>query len=212
MNNKRKLKKFVVPTIYGLAIFAFTTSMYFLEKVINNKQFENNENMEYVDSEIVTDNEYIPVINQEKTILKPYLSDKVTISHTYYDYESESTSQEKSLIYYENTYMQNSGIDYTSKESFDIISILDGTVIEVSQNEILGTTIKIRHTNDLISIYQSVADTNVKENDTINRGQVIAKSGTSNLYNNDYNLHFEIYHQGKNVNPENYYNKTTDEL
>ena len=108
--------------------------------------------------------------------------------------------------------MQNSGIDYTSKEAFDVIAILDGTVIEVSDNEILGKTIKIRHNNELISTYQSLSDISVKENDTILRGQVIGKSGTCNLYNKDSNLHFELYYQGKNVNPENYYNKTQDEL
>ena len=38
---KRKFKKFVVPTVYSLAIFAFITSMYFLEKTINNNRFRN---------------------------------------------------------------------------------------------------------------------------------------------------------------------------
>ena len=47
---KRKFKKFVVPTVYSLAIFAFITSMYFLEKTINTNRFKDNENMEYVDS------------------------------------------------------------------------------------------------------------------------------------------------------------------
>lgn len=209
---KRKFKKFVVPTVYSLAIFAFITSMYFLEKTINNNRFKDNEDMEYVDSEIINNNEYIPVINQEKTILKPFLNEDITISKKFYDYESESTSQEDALIYYENTYIQNSGIDYTSKESFDVIAIYDGTVIEVSDNTILGKTIKIRHNNDLVSTYQSLSDTGVKENDTVLRGQVIGKSGTCNLYKTDYNLHFEIYHQGKNINPELYYNKTIDEL
>ena len=190
---KRKFKKFVVPTVYSLAIFAFVTSMYFLEKTINNNRFKDNEDMEYVDSEIINNNEYIPVINQEKTILKPFLNEDITISKKFYDYESESTNQENALIYYENTYIQNSGIDYTSKESFDIIAIYDGTVIEVSDNAILGKTIKIRHNNDLVSTYQSLSDAGVKENDTVLRGQVIGKSGTCNLYKNDYNLHFEIY-------------------
>lgn len=209
---KRKFKKFVVPTVYSLAIFAFITSMYFLEKTINNNKFKDNEDMEYVDSEIINNNEYIPVINQEKTILKPFLNEDITISKKFYDYESESTNQENALIYYENTYIQNSGIDYTSKESFDIIAIYDGTVIEVSDNAILGKTIKIRHNNDLVSTYQSLSDAGVKENDTVLRGQVIGKSGTCNLYKTDFNLHFEIYHQGKNINPELYYNKTIDEL
>ncbi len=210
--SKRVLKKAVVPAIYGVAICILGTSMYLIERAVNDNRFKDSENMEYVDNEIVTDKEYIPVINEDNTILKPFLNDNITVNKSFYDYEAETSSQENSIIFYENTYMQNSGIDYTSKEAFDVIAILDGTVIEVSDNEILGKTIKIRHNNELISTYQSLSDISVKENDTILRGQVIGKSGTCNLYNKDSNLHFELYYQGKNVNPENYYNKTQDEL
>ena len=34
----------------------------------------------------------------------------------------------------------------------------------------------------------------------------------SSLYNTDSNLHFELTYQGKNINPEEYYDKSTDEL
>jgi hypothetical protein len=37
-------------------------------------------------------------------------------------------------------------------------------------------------------------------------------SGSSNLYPENYNLHFELTYQGKNINPELYYDKTTDEI
>lgn len=211
--NKRNLRNLAVPAIYGAAIFVFGTSLYLVQKIVNNSRFETTEdNMQYVDREIVTDNEYVPVINQVNTIMKPFLNESVTITKNFYDYQAESSSQENAIIFYENTYMQNSGIDYTLKEQFDIISILDGTVIEVTDNDVLGKTIKVRHTNDLISIYQSLSEVNVKENDTIIRGQALGKSGTCKLYSNDNNLHFELYHQGKNVDPEKYYNKTPDEL
>ena len=199
--NKKRFKSFVVPAMYTIAIATFGTSMYFIQKVVNKNQFESNDNMEYVDKEIVTDNEYIPVVNEQLTILKPF-----------YNYEGESKSQENSIIFYENTYMQNTGIDYTLNQSFDIISILDGVVLEVTDNEILGKTIKIKHDNDLISTYQSLSEVKVKKDDTVIRGQIIGKSGTSSLYSKDYNLHFELCYQGKNVNPEEYYNKTKDEL
>ena len=210
--NKRKLKNLVVPAIYTVTLFVLGTSMYLIEKTINTNRFKDDSKMEYVNSEIVTDNEYIPVVSQNTYILRPYLISNITVSKSFYDYEAESSSQENAIIYYENTYMQNSGIDYTNKETFDIVSILDGTVIEVSDNKILGKTIKIKHNNDLISTYQSLSEVSVKENDTVLRGQVIAKSGTCPLYSNDSNLHFELTYQGKLVNPESYYNKSVDEL
>ena len=93
--------------------------------------------------------------------------------------------QENSIIYYENTYIQNSGIDYKHPNQFEIISILDGTIIEVSNNELLGTTVKIRHENDLISTYQSLSQVNIKVDDVVLRGQVIGTSGTSKIYSTD---------------------------
>lgn len=210
---KRKLKNLTVPAIYALALLVFTTSMYLVQKVVNKQTFEDsNDNIEYVDKEIVNDNIYIPVVVQTNIISKPYLNAEVTLSKSFYNSNAEAESQENSIIFYENTYMQNSGVDYKYKEAFEVISILDGTVIEVTNNEILGTTIKIRHESDLISTYQSLSQVNVKVDDKVVRGQVIGTSGTCSLYNTDSNLHFELIYQGKFVNPEEYYDKSTDEL
>ena len=209
---KKYLKIYAVPLFYILAIIVFGTSMLLIQKIINTNQFESQEPMEYVDKEIINDNEYIPVVANVPTILRPYQNNEVKINKSFYHYEEDSTSQENALIFYENTYMQNSGVSYTHKETFDVTSILDGTVIEVTENTILGKTIKIRHGNDLISTYSSLSETNIKVDDTILRGQVIGKSGTCSLYSNDSNLHFELNYQGKNIDPEKSYDKTIDEL
>lgn len=209
---KRKLKKLTVPAIYGLALLVFTSSIYLVQKAVNKQTFENNENIEYVDKEIVTDNIYIPVVVQTNIITKPYINGEVTINKTFYDINNSEDIQENSIIFYENTYMQNSGVSYKYTNNFEIVSILDGTVIEVTENEILGITIKIRHENDIVSTYQSLSVANVKVDDVVVRGQIIGTSGTCKLYNSESNLHFELTYQGKNINPEEYYNKSTDEL
>lgn len=210
--NKRNLKLYAVPAIYVFAIIILGTSMVLIGRIINNHKFKGNEEMEYVDKEIVTDNEYIPVVNTQPTIRKPFLIDNITINKTFYNQEDDKNNQEKSIIEYQGTYMQNTGVDYKYNEVFDIVSILDGTVIEVTDNDILGKTIKIRHNNDLISTYQSLSEVSVKVDDTVLNGQVIGKSGTCSLYSKDYNLHFELSYQGKNIDPEKTYNKTEDEL
>lgn len=210
--SKRNFKLFVVPTLYVLAILVFGLSMYLIGKVINGARFESPENMEYVDKEIVSDNEYIPVVAIENTIMKPFLVDGITVNKPFYNYEGDEKDQEESLIIYKDTYIQNTGVDYKYTESFDVVSILDGVVIDVSDNEILGKVVKIRHSNDLISTYGCLSDVNIKKDDSILRGQVIGKSGTSGLYPEGYNLHFELVYEGKNINPEESYNKTLGEL
>ena len=209
---KRKLKNLTIPTIYAAALLVFGTSMYLVQKVVNKENFKSNEEMEYVDNEIVNDNIYIPVVVQTNIITKPYANMDVTINKKFYDYTKTQEEQESAIIFYENTYMQNSGVSYKYTEIFDIVSILDGTVIEITENKILGKTIKIRHENDIVSTYQSLSETIVNIDDQVSRGQVIGRSGTSPLYNTDSNLHFELTYQGKNINPEEYYDKSTDEL
>lgn len=168
-----------------------------------------NENLEYVSYEILTDN-VMPVSTEQEIdnseIIRPYTSKDITIGKSYYDYKAEEEDQEASIIYYENTYIQNTGVDYVSKEVFDVNSIADGTVISVTQDDIVGQTIKIKHNNDMISVYQSVNDVKVKENDEVTKGQVIATSGTNNINSELGNhLHFELYNQNILVNPEDFF-------
>ena len=44
--------------------------------------------------------------------------------------------------------MQNSGVDYGMGEAIDVVSILDGVVMEVIDDDILGKTIKIKQNNE----------------------------------------------------------------
>ena len=94
---KKKLKLYAVPIIYAFAIIMFGTSMLFIQRIVNNRHFVTPEIMEYVNSEIVTDNEYIPVVNQVPTILRPYLNGDVKINKTFYNYDDTPENQEKSL-------------------------------------------------------------------------------------------------------------------
>ena len=214
---KRKLKPFVLPTLYSLAIVIFILCMFLVQSILNNSLFEANElkeEIEYVDGDITDDiDKDIPVLSTKVIINKPYIDSSVKVVKNYYDYLSSSEEQEKSIVYYENTYMQNSGIDLSSGNVFDVVSILDGEVVSVKEDELLGKIIEIRHSNELVSVYQSLSEVNVKENDKVLANQVIGKSGESNV-NKDLgnHLHFELYHHGKVVNPINYFDKNIEEL
>lgn len=213
--NSRKIKAVMMPVIYGGCVVVFLFGMYFVQKFANGMMFSSDDDLEYVDAEITEDtsNNDIPVVSTPTTVGRPYFDSSVTIGKTFYDYEGTSDEQEKSIIYYENTYMQNSGVDYVSENVFDVVSILDGTVISIENSDILGTTVEVRHSNNLISVYQGLSDVILEVDMEIVQGQVIAKSGTSNINKELGNhLHFELYHNGKIVNPEEYYNKSIDEL
>ena len=210
----RRVRKVLIPVIYGVCVLVFVVSMYFAGVAANKYLFSKTDDLQYVDGEITEElDRDVPVISTPSVIVRPYLDNNVKLAKSFYDYKSDSESQEKSIILFEDTYMQNSGVDYSLEDVFDVISILDGSVISVKNDNILGTTIEIRHSNDLISVYQSLSDVMVKEGDQLIQGQIIAKSGTSNINKELGNhLHFELYYKGAIVNPEEYYNKDINEL
>ena len=109
--------------------------------------------------------------------------------------------------------MQNSGVDYKSDESFDETSVLSGTVSNITDDALLGKTIEIRSSTEIITTYQSLGEISVKKGDTVTQGQIIGKSGTCTLNSDVANgLHFEMYKNGQVINPEKFYDKSLKDL
>lgn len=208
MKKKLKLKPFVLPTVYALLIVFLLLTVVVSSKTLRG---EKEDDTVYVTGSIL--DSYVPVVNLETTIMRPYSDQDVTIGKDFYNSEDDVSTQSNSIVYYQNTYMQNSGIDYIKNEVFDVLTILDGEVIEVKKEELLGQVVTIRHDNDFISVYQSLSEVNVEKGEAVTRGQIIGKSGTSNL-NQELNnhLHFELMRKGQLVDPENYFDKKLSEI
>lgn len=201
MKKKLVLKPFVIPTLYTIFALVVIVSLFLSIEVI-----DEDEQLTYVNDTIL--DEYVPVVNVEETIKKPFTDNNVTISKNYYDYQASEEEQTNSILYHENTYIQNTGINYKSDNSFDVVSILSGEVIEVEEKELLGKSVTIRHDNELISVYQSLGEVTVKKGNKVLTGQVIGKSGSCDLITDSKNnLHFELYASGTITDPEIYYNK-----
>lgn len=203
---KRSSKYYLLHGIVVSVVALVCLLSYAITKSLTVAEDKLQENLEYVSYEVLTDN-IMPVSKEETNdeIVRPYTDTSVEIGKSYYDYKEESENQEDSIIYYENTYIQNTGVDYISKNVFDVNAIADGKVISVTEDDIVGITVKIEHNNNMISVYQSIKDVTVKENDQITKGQVIAKSGTNNISSDLGNhLHFELYKENILVNPEDF--------
>ena len=205
----RRLKKSVVYSLYGIS-FTLLLGGVILLGIVSKQSIS--PVYDYV-SKSIFDYEEVKVVNAEDKLIRPYTDNTVKIVKEYYDYKGEETSQENSLIYYENTYIQSSGVSYSNGNTFEVISVLEGTVREVKEDAMLGNSITIEHADGVVSIYQSVSNITVKEGDIINAGFVIATSSTSNISPDlDNHLYFELIVDGTPVNPENYYDKKVSEL
>ena len=209
---KRVLRKWVVYGVYALTFLSVFSSIYFIEKSLAPENtFNNDKDYVYV-SKSIFDNE-VPVVASGTQIIRPYKATDVEIAKNYYDYKADADTQKKALLYYEDTYLQNSGVEYKGSDNFDVVSILNGTVISIKNDNILGNVVEVRHDNDMISVYQSLSDVKVTENQEIKQGDIIGKSGTNNISKSlGDHLHFELIINGQNVNPEEYYNKNINEI
>jgi stage II sporulation protein Q len=197
----RRLRKFVIPTIYTIALAALFISILIIGKTYNS--FTNEDINSHVVNAIVDDDSKAVMNETENKMIKPFANDNVTISKNFYDKDATEEEQQNSLIYYENTYMQNSGVLYTSENAYDIVATLDGKISDIKTDDILGNVIEIDHDNEIKTVYQSVDNIKVKVGDEVKQGDVIATSGANKLNNTNKNcLLFEVYQKGQLVNPE----------
>lgn len=211
METKRKLKGIVLPTVVTLLFVTFIATTFIIRKNMSEPVFDDDTDFNYTTESIFSND--LPTVSEDIVILKPFSDESVKVTKYYYDYKAEKENQQNALILYENTYMQNSGIDYTSDKEFEVATILDGVVIEVGEDKTLGKYVEIRHSNDMISVYQSLSDITVKKDEEIKQGYVIGKSGKNNINPKQENqLHFELSYKGEYVNPEDYFNQKVQDL
>lgn len=203
---RRKLRPYVLPTLMIIAIFGIIFGTAILQNSLKEKNDIPDDPTSYVSDTILEEEE--AVINQTTKMINPYTDTNVKIGKSYYDYKADASTQEKSIIYHDNTYLQNSGTDFINENIFDVVAVLDGNVTDVKEDDTLGKVIEIKHDNGYVSIYQSLSEVSVKKGDMITQGQVIGKSGTNELDKDMGNhLHFELYVNGQVVDPTLYLNK-----
>lgn len=103
----------------------------------------------------------------------------------------------------------HSGIDIEANIGTSIKAALGGEIIDSGANPEYGNYIKIKHNNDIVTVYAHCSMLIAKVGQKVNQGDVIAKVGdTEGLGGAD--LHFEVWKGDKAVDPEkllNYINK-----
>ena len=206
---KRKLKGFVLPTLYMLITISIFTSIIFLGSSVNlkNKNYDYGINAlkENVESVIVEDTV------TTSTISSPVDENKASIEIHFYNKEDEEKDQQQSLIYYENTYLPNTGVIYTSNESFEVKNVFDGKVTDILDDEFFGKYVVIEHTNNVRTYYYGLDEIEVSVGDEISSGEMIGMSKVNSIINNKNSFLLEVYYNNKLVDPEDFIgSKITD--
>ncbi|WP_096203072.1 M23 family metallopeptidase [Bacillus sp. FJAT-45350] len=211
-------KRWALPAVY-LGAAAIVLSAFF---VMQGQQDEgalppDEMGVEQETNELVGyDQEAIPVTNQNEVVKMPVVDEnEVEVVGYFYDYEASPEEQQAALVYYNNTYYQNKGIDLAkeSGESFDVTAALSGTVVKAEKDSLLGYIVQINHDNGVVTHYQSLESIEVEEGATVKQGDLLGQAGR-NLYNSDagVHLHFAIRHNGDAINPLDFVNQSIETI
>ena len=204
---KRKLKGFVLPSLYLLCFCVLAVGITLLSKKLLEEQHPiQDEHYNYTMS-VFDEEEEEPVNNEQTKVSKPFMDENVAVEKDFYKEEDTSENQEKALIYYQNTYMQNTGILYASDNVFDIVAVMDGTIKEIKQDEILGTVLTLESENNVSAVYYTLGEVKVTEGSKVKQNDIIATSGQSQIETTKQTLLFEVYINGILTNPNIFYEK-----
>ena len=96
------------------------------------------------------------------------------------------------------------GIDIAAKEDAPVKAVLDGKVISAVYTLETGYVLAVQHANNLVSFYKHNSRMLRKEGDLVKAGDVIAIVGNTGELSTGPHLHFELWHEGKSLNPKDY--------
>lgn len=109
------------------------------------------------------------------------------------------------------------GIDLASTARAPVPAANAGTVAFAEDLGIYGNCVIIDHGLGLQSLYGHLSQIDVKVGDTVTKGQIVGRTGTSGLAGGDH-LHFDVLVSGQQVNPIEWWdpnwikNNVTDKL
>lgn len=214
---KMMKKRWVLPAVYlGLAAVVLSTVIWLQgsgEQIVQEDPNVDQGNVTGVEPNY---EEALPVTTVNEVFKKPVINEEeVKVIGYYFDFNATEEQQQAALVFYDNTYYQNKGIDFAmeSGETFDVVAALSGTVVKAEKDALFGNVVHIEHDNHVVTVYQSLAELIVEEGQSIKQGEVIGQAGR-NLYNQDagVHVHFEIRQDGAPVNPMDFFNQPLSAL
>ncbi|MGE7684808.1 peptidoglycan DD-metalloendopeptidase family protein [Peribacillus simplex] len=153
----------------------------------------------------------VEVNSNLETIKMPVAdADKTVIKKQFYDVNADEKAQEEALVFYNNRYEQNKGIDIAMEDgkSFDVKASLSGNVTKVQDDALLGNLVEVEHEDGVVTRYQSVKDIKVAVGDKVKQGQAIATAGKSQINEEaGVHVHFEIRKDNIALNPLDFVDK-----
>ena len=99
------------------------------------------------------------------------------------------------------------GVDFAGRKGDAVVAVGAGVVTWSDNYQGYGNMVEIDHGNGIVTRYAHNQDNKVRLGDLVQRGEVIASLGSTGRSTGPH-LHFEVYKNGRPVDPSSYIRKT----
>jgi murein DD-endopeptidase MepM/ murein hydrolase activator NlpD len=103
-----------------------------------------------------------------------------------------------------NPNINHYGTDIVAAANKVVVAALDGVITMANWTLETGYVIQIQHENNIISIYKHNSELLKKVGNHVTAGEAIAIIGNSGELTSGPHLHFELWHNGTPIDPEDY--------
>ncbi|WP_377887447.1 peptidoglycan DD-metalloendopeptidase family protein [Alkalihalobacillus sp. R86527] len=204
-------KRWIYPAVYlGFAALVLTAVLW-MQGGQENAEPRDLSDIDSDRSAFDADEKSVPVLGDSEVFKVPASEDSgVFVQKQYYDAEASTDEQKAALVFYNNTYYQNSGIDYAKDDgaSFEVVAAMSGKVMKAEKDQLLGNIVHIEHNDGVVTVYESLDELEVAEGDKVKQGDKLGTAGT-NTFDTDagVHVHFEVRKEGTPVNPLEVFNQ-----
>jgi murein DD-endopeptidase MepM/ murein hydrolase activator NlpD len=101
----------------------------------------------------------------------------------------------------------HTGLDFAGKTGSEVVAVASGVVTWTGRNAGYGNVVEISHGDDLITRYAHNKENLVVSGDVVRKGDTIALMGSSGRVTGPH-VHFEVYKNGRAVDPSSYVART----
>jgi len=202
-------KRWIYPAVYlGFAAIVLATVLWMQGGQDNAKDLSG---IDEERSAFDTNDESVPVLGHSEVFKVPASEDSgVFVQKQFYDTSASTEEQQAALVFYNNTYYQNAGIDYAKEDgaSFDVKAAMSGKVVKATNDQLLGNVVHLEHNDGVVTVYESLEALEVEQGDTVKQGEKLGTAGT-NTFDTDagVHVHFEVRKDDVPVNPLDVFNQ-----
>ena len=154
--------------------------------------------------------EYVPVSRLSEDYLDTINNDIDSLSNVFFTYPIGKPTRGKVSSYFgyrrdpfHNRKALHTGIDFSTGRGTQVITTADGVIKSAGWRKGYGKCIVIQHKGGYKTLYGHLSKINVKKGQKVKSGELIGKVGSTGRSTGPH-LHYEVYKNGKRINPKNY--------